>query len=330
MSGHHRVPFPAESVDGLLSTAGRAPSILNSQPWKFHVGRYAIDLHADQSRRLHSDSTGREMLISCGAALFGLRLAIRAIGYEPVVRVQPDPDNLFLLATVRLGEQSPASQAERRMIEALPRRHTHRGQFTGVPLPRGLLVRLQHDVVVERAALAIVDRPLAYAQLATIMARSASRLGADEQARADVLRWVQLPGSTARDGVPASAIAMPSGEHPGRLAQRDMDLGRGAAALSEDGPPPAATAVLLTMADRPADWLRAGQALHRMLAHAASQWVFASLYSQPLESEPTRHMIRSCLGLPGAPQLVLQFGVARTTRATARRPAKETRVSRGG
>lgn len=325
-----RVPFPAESVAGLLSTAGRAPSIFNSQPWLFRVGTYAIDLYADPSRRLRIDRSGREMLISCGAALFGLRMAIRAIGYEPVVGVLPDPEDPGLLARVRLGARSPVTQAERQLVDAIPHRHTHRGSFAAAPLPRGLMIRLQHDAVVERAALAIIDQPSAYAQLSGIVRRTVSEMSGDQRARADVRQWVRAPGSTAVDGVPVSAIALPARGRLGRLAQRDMDLGRGAGELSEDGPPPAVTAILLTAGDTRADWLRAGQALHRMLAHAASHWVFASLYSEPTESALARALIRSRLTLPGAPQLVLQFGVARSTRATARRPVEGIRLARVG
>ncbi len=83
------------------------------------------------------------------------------------------------------------------------------------------------------------------------------------------------------------------------------------------------TAVLLTRDDRRADWLRAGQALHRMLLHAASEWVFASLYTQPLEDPVTRVLIPSQVGIPGYPQMILQFGRARTTASTARRPPDE-------
>ena len=86
---------------------------------------------------------------------------------------------------------------------------------------------------------------------------------------------------------------------------------------------PAVTAVLLTPGDGRADWLRAGQALHRLLLHAASKWVFASLYTQPLEAAPIRAVIRDRLALPGAPQMLLQLGVAHTTHATARRPPDE-------
>jgi hypothetical protein len=81
--------------------------------------------------------------------------------------------------------------------------------------------------------------------------------------------------------------------------------------------------VLVTQGDHRVDWLHAGQALHRLLAHAADRWVFASLYTQPLEAVAIRSLITVRLGLPGAPQMLLQFGRARTTQATARREPAE-------
>jgi hypothetical protein len=97
------VPIPAEQVDYLIATAARAPSVHNTQPWRFKVSRYAIELYADPRRKLRVDRLGREMLISCGAAVFGLRLAVRSLGYLPLVELLPDPDRLRLLARVRLG-----------------------------------------------------------------------------------------------------------------------------------------------------------------------------------------------------------------------------------
>jgi hypothetical protein len=326
-------PIPAEWVDDLLAAAARAPSVLNTQPWLFQVGTHTIALYADPARRLRSDLNGREMLISCGAALFGLRLAIRALGYQPLVSVLPDPERSDLLATVRLGLREPVTDSERRLIEALPHRHTRRGAYLPGPLPRGLLIGLQHDAVAEHASLALIDRPADYSRLAAIVAKAARTLNADDTALADVRGWVRRPGSTARDGVPASSIPAQPGRPgppvpgPRWLAGRDLDQGRGIGELDQDGPPPAATAILLTAADTRADWLGTGQALHRLLTHAASQWVFASLNSQPLESAPVRALIRTRLGLPGAPQLLLEFGLAGTARPTARRPAADLLAS---
>lgn len=109
----------------------------------------------------------------------------------------------------------------------------------------------------------------------------------------------------------------------GRLPQRDFDLGRNLGRLRADGAPPAATAVLLTRGDRRADWLQAGQALHRLLLHAASEWVFASLYTQPLEDAVTRPLIPGQLAIHGYPQMIMQLGRARTAASTARRPADD-------
>ncbi|HEY5351294.1 MAG TPA: nitroreductase family protein, partial [Streptosporangiaceae bacterium] len=108
------VPIPADQVGYLIATAARAPSVHNTQPWRFKVSQDAIELYADPRRKLRIDTAGREMLISCGAALFGLRLAIRSLGYLPVTELLPDPARLRLLARVRLGAAAAATGAERR------------------------------------------------------------------------------------------------------------------------------------------------------------------------------------------------------------------------
>jgi len=317
------VPIPVDQVDFLIATAARAPSVHNTQPWRFRVGEFAIELYADLGRKLRTDPLGREMLISCGAALFGLRLAVRSLGYLPVVELLPDRDQLRLLARVRLGAAVPMTAQERQMLEAVPHRHTHRGPFDPGPLPAGLLAGLQHDAFAEGATLAPVDPGIAYQQLADIVGAAGRRQDLDPAAHAEMLRWSRAAADSAQDGIPAHAFPASSGPQRGRLPQRDFDLGRDLGLLPADGPPPAVTAVLLTPSDGRADWLRAGQALHRLLAHAASRWAFASLYTQPLEATAIRSLIKDRLALPGAPQMLMQLGLARTTRSTARRPPRE-------
>src|SRR5262249_45426154 len=154
---------------------------------------------------------------------------------------------------------------------------------------------LQHDARAEGATLEIVDPGIAYQRLADLVDSAARKLDLDPRAQAEMRWWSRAPGIPARDGVPAhafpAAVVPQPGRRSGRLRQRDFDLGRRFGLLADDGPdptPPAVTAVLLTRGDSRADWLRAGQALHRLLLHAASRWVFASLYTQPLENDPIR------------------------------------------
>jgi hypothetical protein len=319
----------------LITMAARAPSLHNTQPWQFRVGPRAVELWCDPQRKLNTDPIGRQMLISCGAALFGLRLAVRSLGYQPVVGLLPDRSRLRLLARVTVGATAPMNALERRMLAAVPHRHTHRGPFEPGPLPPGLLAGLQNDALNELASLALIDQGLARERLAWIVEVAARRGDLDPRAQAEIRKWTRSAASRARDGIPAAAMATmaamatlaepypPGREQSGRLRQRDFDLGRGLGQLPAGGAPPAATAILLTPGDRRGDWLRAGQALQRLLLHAASAWVFASLHTQPLENAVTRALIRDRLGLPGRPQMVLQFGHASSAASTSRRSASE-------
>jgi hypothetical protein len=298
----------------------------NTQPWRFAVSPHAIDLYADIDRKLSQDRDGRQMLISCGAALFGLRLAVRGLGHLPAVTLFSERSKPWLLARVALGPEAPATEAERRMLAALPHRHTHRGAFDPGPIPAGLLPGLQHDALAEGATLALAETPGQYGKLADLAAEAARMQAHSAGARAEMRRWSRPPGSPARDGVPAAAFGPAAPAAPGRLAQRDFDLGRHCGLLPPPGqgePAPAATAVLVTAGDSRLDWLRAGQALHRVLAHAATVWVAASLHTGPLEIPVIRGLIRTQLALPGTPQMLLQFGPAHASLASPRRPVPE-------
>ncbi len=322
--GRQQMPIPPDLIAALVARAARAPSVHNTQPWRFRATPQWLELRADHARDLpRTDPGRREELISCGAALYGLRLAIREIGYRPAVRLLPDPARPDLLALVRLGAAAPATAAELRLLATLPRRHTHRGAFSSEPVSASLLAGLHRDAMAERAALVTITEPLRFQQLADLVAAADRAQHRDVGIRREARRWTRQPGSPARDGVPGYAFPRPHQPAAGHLAQRDFDLGRGIGMLDGRGARPAATAVLITAADDPADWLRAGQALHRLLLRAASHWVFASLHTQPLESPGFRDEIQTRLALPGIPQMLLQLGHSHTAAATARRPAAE-------
>jgi hypothetical protein len=313
----------AEQAEYLVGVAARAPSLHNTQPWRFTVTEDGIELYADARRQLAVDPEGREMVISCGAALYGLRLAVRSLGYLPEVELLPGPAGRHPLARVRAGSAAPMTPDERKMLIAVPHRHTHRGPFEAGPLPAGLLAQLRDDTRAEGATLTQIDAGPARKELMALLAVSGRRQDHDPRSRAETGRWTRDFTSPDRDGVPAHAFPAVPGHEAGQLPQRDFDLGRGLGLLSAGGPGPQVAAVLSTPADGQEDWLRAGQALHRLLLHAASHWVFASLDTQPLEDTATRALIRDRLRLPGAPQMLLALGVSRTAHATARRPAAD-------
>ena len=316
-------PILARQARYLAEVAGRAPSLHNTQPWRFTVSGGAIELLADASRQLSVDPDGREMLLSCGAALYGLRLAVRSLGYLPEVEILPGPGGQRPLAQVRLGPPEPMTAGERKLLTAVPHRHTHRSAFEAGSLPAGLFARLQDDARAEGATLTEIEPGPALRRLTAMVAVAGRRQDRDPRSRAEISRWSHGVTSPTRDGVPAHAFPAEPARTPARLAQRDFDLGRGIGLASAGGPPPPVTAALCTPGDSQRDWLQVGQALHRLLLRAATEWVFARLNTQPLEDPLTRTLIKEGLELPGAPQMLLALGVSRTAHPTARRPAAD-------
>lgn len=268
--------IPVGQVRYLLEVAGRAPSVHDTQPWRFEVSERAVELYADRSCQLRTDPVGREMLISCGAALYGLRLAVRSLGFVPEVELFPEPVTRLaepvrqrLLARVRLGASARLTAAERTMLATVPHWHTHRGPFAPGPLPAGLLTLLQDDALTEGAALAVVGGEHDRRKLAAIIAAV----------------------SRGKDLDP----------------DRDFDLRRGLKLFPAGGPPAPVTGmtgILVIPADSEEGWLQAGQALNRLLLRAASRRVFGRLQTQPLEAAAIRALIRSRLALPGSPQVL--------------------------
>ena len=327
MGGDPLHGLDGRSLDVVIATAARAPSVHNTQPWRFRVIGRTVELYADWSRRLDvSDPDGRELLISCGAAVFGLRLAVRQAGFLPVVEILPHRPGLDPVARVHLGAPAAVGAGERQLLGAVWLRHTHRGPFAPEPLPGGLLAALRRDAEAESAALLVVGGGREPEQLSWLVS-AAERRQAEHFARADEARaWTHR--DNARDGVPARAYASRSEHASTRLAQRDFDQGRGWGALAVDGQPAAATVVLATAGDGPADWLCAGQALHRVLLRAAGKWVFASMHTQPLEVASLREALRNLLRVSGAPQMLLQLGRAHTAPLTWRRPVVDVLTRR--
>src|SRR5262245_47942919 len=113
-----------------LEAAVAAPSIHNSQPWRFRVAGDVVDVFADHTRRLAAtDPQGRELLISVGAALFNLRVAMFAAGRVPTTRLLPKPAEPGLLARVAPGPPIEMAHTTVALAEAIPLRRTTRLPF---------------------------------------------------------------------------------------------------------------------------------------------------------------------------------------------------------
>ena len=306
----------------MIEAATAAPSVHNSQPWQFAVGHRHIDLFADPDRHLRvADGSGRSLLISCGAALFNLRVAADHLGFHPRVRILPTVDDPTHVARVEVDHRHSSGGLLDELYPAVWSRRTNRFPFWERQVPRSVLGRLHDAVAVENAVLRIVDEPAEVARLVSLL-HDADRADFDE-ARAERARWVDT-GSPV-DGVPRSAL----GPRPADRGTPFRDL----AAMAAPGAPaerPLARfesaptmAILSTLRDAPADWVRAGQALERALLVATAEGVSASFMNQPLEHHDLRWQVRSPLTGIGTTQMILRLGYGIPVPATPRRPVSE-------
>lgn len=319
-------PRPLSTADArwAVEQAARAPSIHNTQPWRFTFDGKRFDLYADTSRGLTAtDPDSRELVLSCGAALYNLRVALRKLGYQPELTLLPSPANPRWLASVTATESTPAGVAERREYAALTRRHTHRGPFENRPLTPELAVMLQRAAHEENALLIFVHDP-GQRRRVLQLARAAERAQqADERVVAELATWTPPPGIARRDGVPATAYSNEPRTAADDLPPRDFDQSRGFGRLAAHDPAPGVLAVLASHTDLQPDWLRAGQALERVLLVAAERWAFAALHSPLTEVAHLRSELRRELCSSAYPQILLRFGYAPDATTTPRRPVDD-------
>ncbi|MFC5286753.1 Acg family FMN-binding oxidoreductase [Actinokineospora guangxiensis] len=322
---------PGRPDDGTIRTAlalaGRAPSVHNTQPWLWRLGPGSVHLVADEGRRLPAtDPDGRDLLVSCGAALHHLRAAFAGLGWATRVHRLPNPADPTHLAAV---EPHPAAATDEQigLISAIGRRRTDRRGYSSWPVPVQYL-----DLFAERAAeegvLAIPVTDGGHRQALT----AAIDLAAVEQDRADgygsELRLWTGRGRGAADGVPMSAAPAAAVAHGG-VRMRDFSAGTltpsPADAYEDDA---GALLVLATSGDDALSRLRAGEAASAVLLAATAAGMATCPLSQPLEVPATRAAVRDrVLDGSAVPQLVLRVGwphaSAAPLPASPRRPVAE-------
>src|SRR5262249_36964750 len=152
-----------------------------------------------------ADPDGREMMISCGAALFTARLTLRSLGYVPEVRLLPDPADPALVAQVSWQQQEEATEYERRLFGQVRQRRRHRGAFGPVPVSPKLLAALRESAERDGAALRIVTDNGRRAALAAVVETAERALRRDSERVQELVKWAPPPGSPRRDGVPATS-----------------------------------------------------------------------------------------------------------------------------
>lgn len=323
----------AAQVTGyVVGAAVWAPSVHNTQPWWFATEGAEIAMYADAGRQLSvADPSGREMMISCGAALFTAKLALRSLGYVVETRVLPDKDDPLLVARLRWRQRAAPAGFELRLFRQVTRRRTHRGGFEPLPLMPGLLGALRQGAERDGAAVRVASDEGSRAALAAVVEMAERVQRSDTGYVKELAAWAPPPGSMRLDGVsPSSYPARPertSPYFPGRDFARGHGWGLPASSAAAATRFTGVACLLTTPTDTPTDWVNAGHALQRLLLTSTSYGAAAALYSQPVEIGWLREIIRVQLGDGSYPQLVFRLGTVIQSAVSVRRPLRSVLMS---
>lgn len=310
------------TVRSAIELASRAPSVHNSQPWRWRLDQRSVHLYSDLRRWLPAtDADGRDLVVSCGAALHHLRVALAASGVRTAVHRIPNPDEADHLAAVEMEFGAP-SELGLGLASAIPLRRTDRRPFGDWAVPDAFRQELVSCAAEQGAVLRMIDEPGARAGVMAAIREAATIQAGVPGYPTELALW---SGRDANDdGIPAANLirnAAGTIEAGRRFADGDIEVA--------DGQPDGATlAVLGTASDDRLSQLRAGEALSAILLLACDYGLAACPLSQPLEVGATRRTLRDkVLGGTLSPQLVLRLGwpsVGAPLPATPRRPVAET------
>jgi hypothetical protein len=302
--------YACDQLEHLLGYGILAPSPHNTQPWRFRINATDVDIHADWSRRLRVvDPQGRELLMSCGAVLYNLRVAAEYFEKQWTVQGFPEFREPGLVARFHLGLGAETGSEDVLLFQAMTHRVTHRGVFKPDPVPVELVSGWAGALAGEGVWLEAYDSVDAKRQLADWVGEADRRQWSDREFRRELAGWVRSDHGVAEDGLAVHELGVRDWlSFAGPSLIRTFDRGKGQAVRDHEIAEQAPVLVVLgTERDDAASWVAAGQGLQSLLLRARSEEVWASFLCQPLEVPDLREQVAAFCGRP-CPQVILRLG----------------------
>jgi nitroreductase len=307
-------------LEQAIEVARHAPSVHNTQPWRWRPGPDRLDLYAVRERQLEvADPDGHLLLMSCGAALHHAEVALTAAGRRPRVTRLPSPVDRDHLATLEAGGSAPPDAQARRLVDAVADRRTDRRPVADDPVPAERLDELLRAVRATGTQAHVV-RPDQVITLTVVTADAEAANAQEPAARAELARWV---GGSRPDRLGVPDAALPEQRPETRVPVRDLGFGHaGDLPVGEGHDRSASYLVLHGDSDDELAWLRAGEALSALWLTATALGLSVLPFSAPIELVGPRSRLARSFGLD-YPYLAVRVGVPR---AAAGEPPRTPRL----
>jgi Nitroreductase family len=319
-----------DAAEAAVDVAVRAPSIHNTQPWRWVFDGEALTLLADRSRQLRvADPSGHSLLISCGAAVLLTELGLRAAGWRVESVLFPDPDDKEVLARFRaVGRQEPDEEVHAQ-VEAALRRQSDRRPFSPEPVSDEEMEKLRDATRGEGVYVDFPTRPDQQLDLAVAVSWADREERRDQAYIDEMNQWLRDPDVNATsDGLPLDAVPHVSADHPRHtdVPVRDFEVGvSGRLLIDRDVDERPLIGVVFTDSDMPIDQLRSGGGMMRLMIEAELLGLTSCPLSQAVDLTAFRGRVQDLMGWTDYPQMMLRIGhPTETTQAAPRTPRRAT------
>jgi hypothetical protein len=301
------VLLDADVLRAAVQLACRAPSLHNSQPWQWVAQSTRLHLYVDHSRILYStDKSGREALISCGAVLDHLRVAMAAAGWTANIDRFPDPKNLDHVASFDFSPMSLVADGDRRRADAITHRRTDRLPFVAPNNWESLEPALRNAVNDGTVHLDVIADELR-AELARASRLTESLREYDSYYHTELDWWTNHFENS--DGIPSSSLIS--------AAESDqVDVGRPfpdsphSQRRAYIGHDQSTVLVLSTDEDTRAEALRSGEALSAVLLECTLAGMATCTLTHLTELWSSRNLIGNLTGRTAMQQVLIRVGEA--------------------
>ncbi len=295
-----------ETIRDAVRLACRAPSLHNSQPWRWVGGDGGLRLFLDPARVLNYDRSQREAVIGCGAVLHHLRVAMAAAGWHAHIDRFPNPNDPTWLASLEFTPMDHVTDGHRRCADAILVRRSDRLPFAAPTKCEPLESLLCNVVDTDAVALTVLSddtRP----QLAEASQLAASLRFYDSAYHAE-LGWWTGP-FRASDGIPYSSLVSAAEGDRVDTGRRFPVTRRGE--RRPEMPEDHAKIVLLsTDSDGRAEALASGEALSATLLECTMAGLATCTLTHLTEVRASREIISALLDYDVSPQVLIRVGLA--------------------
>ena len=297
-------------IKDAVRLACHAPSLYNSQPWLWVADGDRLDLFIDSNRVMHTDRSARQGLISCGAALDHLQVAMAAAGWTAKIDRFPTANNPKHLATIEFAPMDHVNDDERRRAEAILIRRTDRlplmAPFTA-PTDWESFEAVLHSRV-DAGAVCLDVLPDDLRPRLTEASRLTESLRLYASTYHTELGWWTAPFEVS-EGIPYSSLISAS-ENDRVGVNRVFPFTHNSERRTDVGLDYSKILMLSTDEDAPADTLACGEALSAVLLESTMAGFATCPVTHLTELSVGRELLAALTGHSDLPQVLIRVGIA--------------------